>query len=131
MHADFILRGGRIAILDRDERVVSALAARDGRIVALGSDAEVSALRGEDTAVFDLAGRTAIPGIIDSHCHPDAYAARVARWHDLSPRNVAAKEALLAMIDRTTQRTPPGTWFAGYRYDEIMRLSEVVDVADE
>ena len=85
LHADLILTNANIATLDERGRFVSTLAARDGRIVAMGESSAVSGLEGADTRVVDLGGRTAIPGIVDSHCHPDGYAARVARWQDVSP----------------------------------------------
>lgn len=116
MAVELILRNGRIVTLDGGSRVVSALAAAGGRIVALGPEAET--LAGPGTEIVDLAGRTAIPGIVDSHCHPDSWAARLARWHDLSPRHLASKAALLARIDAVTRAAPAGAWFAGYRYDE-------------
>lgn len=47
-----------------------ALAVGQGRILAVGSDAEVAALRGAHTAVVDVAGRTVLPGFQDAHCHP-------------------------------------------------------------
>ncbi len=118
LHADFVLTNGRIAILDRGGRFVEALAARDGRIVALGRGSDVGDLAGPDTETFDLEGRTAIPGIVDSHCHPDSHAARIARWHDLSPANIRSRAALLARIDAETRALGADEWFVGYRLNE-------------
>ena len=116
LHADLVLTNGRIATLDAADRFVTGLAARDGRIVHLGADA--LDLAGPATEVIDLAGRTAIPGIVDSHCHPDSYAAHIAGWHDLGPARVASREALLALIARACAALPAGRWFVGYRFDE-------------
>ncbi|MGE0718445.1 MAG: amidohydrolase [Alphaproteobacteria bacterium] len=116
--ADLVLRNGRIVTLDPADRVVTALAVRDGRIVAAGRDAEMEALAGPGTRTIDLAGRTAIPGIVDSHCHPDSYAARLARWHDVGPANVASREGLLAQIAAACRALPPDRWFAGYRFND-------------
>lgn len=74
--ADLIIRGGRIHTLDPADSVVSALAVRDGVIVARDSEAE--ALRARDT--IELDGRTAIPGINDAHLHA---AWLGARWPHL------------------------------------------------
>src|SRR5690348_3135294 len=70
---DLVLFNGRIHTLDAKSTVVQALAVRDGRIVALGTSAQIKKLvgresRGEDSIV-DLRGRTVIPGLIDSHMH--------------------------------------------------------------
>ena len=94
--ADLVMTNGRIATMDAAGSFAQALAARDGRIVALGNNAEVKALIGPETKVVDLGGRTAIPGIVDSHNHPDAYAARLASWELLSPDRIQSREALLA-----------------------------------
>ncbi|MDP6705853.1 MAG: amidohydrolase [Alphaproteobacteria bacterium] len=112
--ADLVLTGGRITTLDDGNAEVEALAARDGQIVALGSDAEVSGLIGPETEVIMLEGRRAIPGIVDSHCHPDSQAARLARWHDLGPDSVGSRATLLERI----AEAPGEGWFGGYRFDE-------------
>ena len=118
LHPDLILRRGRIVTLDAAGRTVQALAAYGGRIVALGSDAEVASLAGPSTRIVDLAGRTAIPGIVDSHCHPDSYAARLARWHDVGPAGIPDRPTLLARIEAACKTLPPGEWFAGYRFND-------------
>ena len=118
LYADLILKNGNIATLDEAGRFVSALAARDGRIVATGEFDALAPLEGPDTRVIDLQGRTAIPGIVDSHCHPDAYAARVARWQDLSPETVRSREALLTRIESVCEGLADGEWFLGYRLNE-------------
>ena len=67
--AELLLRNGRIVTLDEGDAVASALASRDGRIVALGADADVEGWIGEETRVIDLGGRLAIPGFIEGHGH--------------------------------------------------------------
>ena len=118
LYADLVLREAKIATLDTPNRFVGALAARDGRIVAVGADAELDGLIGLDATVVRLGGRTVIPGIVDSHCHADSYAVRQLTWHDLSPSRVLSRESLLASIERVTRESPRNRWFVGYRYDE-------------
>lgn len=116
---DLILHGGRIATMDAHGTRVEALAAHAGRIVATGTDAEVLALRGPATEVIDLAGATAIPGIVDSHAHPDSYAARIASWEMMSPDRVPGRAALLDLISRLAERRGEGEWIVGYRFDDM------------
>ncbi len=118
LHADLVLKNGKIATLDPADRFVAALAARGGRIVALGDSGDVASLAGPDTEAIDLAGRTAIPGIVDSHCHPDSHAARLARWHDLNPDRIASRRALLGRIGSVCAGLGPDEWFVGYRFNE-------------
>lgn len=118
LHADLVLVNGNIATLDAEDRFVPALATRDGRIVGLGEAPGLLDLTGPDTRVIDLGGRTAIPGIVDSHCHPDSYAARLARWQDVSPAKIDSREALLGHIETVGETLGDGDWFLGYRLNE-------------
>jgi predicted amidohydrolase YtcJ len=68
--ADLVLTGGRIATMDPARSFASALAVRDGRIVAVGPDATVAPHIGTATRVIDLRGRTVTPGFQDAHVHP-------------------------------------------------------------
>ncbi len=115
---DLILTGGKFVTLDAQERIVTGLAARAGRIVALGASNDIEALAGPKSRVLDLEGRTVIPGIVDSHCHPDAAAARLSRWQNLEPARIASRAALLASIARACEALTQDAWFAGYRFNE-------------
>ncbi|HEY3078384.1 MAG TPA: amidohydrolase [Chloroflexota bacterium] len=67
--ASLVLRGGVIHTLEGARPRASALAAIGEEIVALGDEGDVAGLIGPGTEVFDLGGRTAIPGLIDAHVH--------------------------------------------------------------
>ena len=69
-HADLVLTGGRVATMDAARRWASAIAIRDGRIVAVGSDTAVRLAIGARTRVIELRGRTVTPGFQDAHVHP-------------------------------------------------------------
>jgi predicted amidohydrolase YtcJ len=66
---DTILVNGTIVTVDAAASVRQALAIRDGKILALGTTAEMRTLAAPSTRVIDLGGRTVIPGLIDSHLH--------------------------------------------------------------
>ena len=68
--ADLVLRGGRIFTADAAGTWARALAVRNGRLAAVGTDAAAMALAGPSTRVIDLRGRTVTPGFGDSHVHP-------------------------------------------------------------
>jgi predicted amidohydrolase YtcJ len=79
-YPETIIVNGNIISMDDEgvnENVGStyqALAIRDGRIFSLGNTADLMKLAGPDTAVYDIKGRTVLPGIIDTHSHPHEYA---------------------------------------------------------
>jgi predicted amidohydrolase YtcJ len=66
---DLILHHGRFATQDERRSFAEAVAIKDGRFLAVGSDDDVLKLRGPDTRTIDLNGRTVIPGLNDSHLH--------------------------------------------------------------
>ncbi len=66
---DVIFRNGRITTLDRAKPVATAVAIRDGKFVAVGSEEDVLTLRGTGTRVIDLKGRCVLPGLVDNHTH--------------------------------------------------------------
>jgi predicted amidohydrolase YtcJ len=66
---DTVLVNGRVLTVDAQFSTREALAIRDGKILALGSSAEMRKLAGPRSRVIDLQGRTVIPGLIDSHLH--------------------------------------------------------------
>ena len=68
--ADLILLHGRIHTEDANRSVAQALAIRGNKIVAVGTDQMVDALKGPNTQTIDLADRVVLPGIIDAHTHP-------------------------------------------------------------
>ncbi|MBB5691146.1 amidohydrolase [Roseomonas alkaliterrae] len=118
MNADFVLLNGRVATMDAAGTEVAALAAYGGRIVALGSSEAMRAHVGAGTRLLDAEGRRVIPGIVDSHAHPDAYAVRLRTWTLVSPDRVTSREALLATIRAVCRGLPPGRWGAFYRLNE-------------
>jgi len=103
--ADLILLNGRIATQDERRSMMQALAIRDGRILATGTDAEISGHQGRK---IDLNGRTVIPGLIDSHSHP----IRGGLYYNLELRwdGVPSLADALRMLREQAQRTPPNQW---------------------
>ena len=66
---DTVLFNGKILTVDDQFSTREAIATRDGKIMALGSTADIRKLAGPQTRVIDLERRTVIPGLIDSHMH--------------------------------------------------------------
>ncbi|MDJ0797197.1 MAG: amidohydrolase [Calothrix sp. MO_167.B12] len=67
--ADLILRNGRIATQDQRRSFAEAVAITNGKFIAVGTDKEVMAYKGDRTKVIDVKGKTVIPGINDTHTH--------------------------------------------------------------
>ncbi|HRO25229.1 MAG TPA: amidohydrolase family protein, partial [Promineifilum sp.] len=69
MPATLVLTNGRIYTIDPAQPQATAVAIRDGRFLAIGSDSEMKALLGPGGEVVDLGGRFVTPGLVDAHVH--------------------------------------------------------------
>ena len=67
--ADTIYSGGPILTVNDAQPTAEAVAVKDGTILAVGTLDDVSAHRGDGTEMFELDGRTMVPGFVDSHGH--------------------------------------------------------------
>ena len=108
MNADLILHNGRIHTVDPEKPQATAVAIRGGKFVAVGSDAEVMALRGAGTQIVDLQKRTVVPGLIDSHLH----LIRGGLNYNLELRweGVPSLADALRMLKAQAERTPSPQW---------------------
>jgi len=114
-----VLLDGKVVTLDDKETVAEALAAKFGRILAMGPTKEMESLVGPHTSIVDLRGRTVIPGLIDSHCHPTSAALHHALAVDVSYESgVRSLVDIFARIAEQTKRRPKGEWINAVNEDE-------------
>ena len=105
--ADLVLRGGRVITVDAAWRIAEAIAVRDGRFAAIGTNADIAGFVGPSTQVIELNGRTVVPGLIDTHLHQILMALNSPAVQLLSARSIADVQRAIAA--RVAQ-TPPGQW---------------------
>src|SRR5215475_10399159 len=105
--ADLVLRGGRVITVDKDWRIAQAVAIRDGRFLAVGDDAAIAGHIGPSTQVIELAGRTVVPGLIDSHLHQLFAGLNGPAVQLLGSRTIADVQRAIA---ERVARTEPGKW---------------------
>ncbi len=104
---ELLLHSGKIVTVDADFSIAQALAVRDGKIVAVGTNDAVRPLAGPETRQIDLAGGTVLPGLIDSHVHPVA-AALHEFDHPIPEMDTIAD--VLAYIAARAAVVPEGEW---------------------
>jgi predicted amidohydrolase YtcJ len=105
---DLILSNGKIVTVDERFSIAQAVAIRAGRIVATGSNPEVTRLAGPNTRIIDLAGKTVIPGLIDNHMHLLRAASTWPR--ELRFDGVESRKQAVEMLRARLKTAGPGEW---------------------
>jgi predicted amidohydrolase YtcJ len=116
-----VLTGGKILTLDGQSTIAQALAIRDGKILAVGSDAAIKPLAGPQTRVIDLAGKSVVPGLIDTHAHFKA-----AGLGDYVVNLGGAKDVAgaLDLIRAFVAKKQPGAWITTGGWHPPSQLAE-------
>lgn len=104
--ADVVLLNGKVVTVDDRFSVGQALAVRNKQVMAVGTSAEIDSLKGPQTRVIDLAGRTVIPGLIDNHAHW----IRAAEHDELRFDGVTTRAAAVRLLEARLKATPAGQW---------------------
>ena len=108
--ATLLLRNGHIVTMDRDRPAAQALAVRNDRIVAVGSDEELAAYAGPETTVIDLAGQTAVPGLIEGHGH---FLGLGQSRMVLDLMDMQSYDEVVAAVAAAVKSAAPGAWIQG------------------
>ena len=108
--AEILFLHGKVLTLDAAGTVVQAVAVKDGRILATGSDAKIRRLAGAGTTVIDLQGRTVLPGFIDGHAHPSFAVRMIERYLDGRIATTPSVAVLLQKIATRAAQSPAGEW---------------------
>jgi predicted amidohydrolase YtcJ len=118
MYPDLVMFNGNVITVDNDFSIAKAVAIKDGKIVGVGSNADMKNLTGEKTELMDLKGATVLPGINDAHIHLNGFGIqRPPMIVDLKYpliKSIAdmqdATEAKIAEVGR-------GKWISGWGWD--------------
>jgi predicted amidohydrolase YtcJ len=113
---DLILVHGKILTVDAQDSIAQAVAIRQGKIVAVGSDKDILQLAGGKARVIDLQGRTATPGLMDSHAH--LAAGGVDELYSVSLSDATTIEEVLRRVQAAAATLKPGEWLTGAGWDE-------------
>jgi predicted amidohydrolase YtcJ len=111
-----ILFHGKILTVDSRDSTAEALAIRDGKIIAVGSDSDILRLANHDTRRIDLHGRTATPGLIDSHAH--IAEAGVDELYHVHLSDASSVAEVVRRVQAGIAALKPGEWLQGDGWDE-------------
>jgi predicted amidohydrolase YtcJ len=107
--ADLILHNGVIWTVDAQNATAQAVAIKDGKFVAVGSNQAAFKLRGPKTTVIDLRGRFVTPGFNDNHVH----FASAAQFLEFNVMAVSTQNQFVARVKDVISRLPKGEWIVG------------------
>jgi predicted amidohydrolase YtcJ len=108
--ADLVLTGGAVYTLDAARSWAQAVAVCGGRIVAVGTDADMRPYVGPGTEVVSLRGRMLLPGFQDAHVHASGGGLERSQC-DLTGEHT--REGYLAAIRSYSRRNPAAEWITG------------------
>src|SRR5262245_27985748 len=97
--ADFIIHHAKVVTVDAKSSIAEAVAVKDGKIVAVGTNADVLKHKGDKTLVVDAAGRMVLPGLMDSHSHPTG--AAMSEWNKPMAEVNSLKDAFTIIREKT------------------------------
>ncbi|MDP3813977.1 amidohydrolase [Pseudomonas sp.] len=112
--ADLLLFNGKVFTAEPGQPLVQAVAVENGKILKVGSDAEIKALADADTQLIDLAGKVLMPGMIDTHSHP------VMAAYDSMGSNLYDEVKPLAELER---------WIIAQDQAGAARVADIVIIA--
>jgi predicted amidohydrolase YtcJ len=91
------------------------VAVKDGRILAVGGDAEIQAMSGPNTRQVALNGRSVIPGIFDSHNHLMEVGTKLSQ---IRLDECQSPEEMMELVRQRAKETPAGEWIVGQGWNE-------------
>jgi predicted amidohydrolase YtcJ len=113
--ADVVLTRGAIYTANPAQPWVEAVAITRGRLAYVGSAKGAEAYVGSATRVIDLAGRYAMPGLVDAHVHPVMGGLKVL--YECNFPFTATPAEVAGAVAACAARLPPGTWIKGGQWD--------------
>jgi predicted amidohydrolase YtcJ len=120
--ADRILFNGAIVTVDSANTIAEAVAVKDGKIAAVGTEDEVMQWRGTGTELTDLEGKTVLPGFVEPHSHLSFVGVKL-NVANLSPPPVGPVGSLADLKQalreyKESKDLKPGDWIMGMGYDD-------------
>src|SRR5215218_2682939 len=107
--ADLVLTNGKVATLDTPAEA-QAVAAKGGRIVAVGSSEDIRKYAGPSTQVIDVQGQLVIPGLVEGHGHFTGVGEAALQ---LNLTKAASWDEIVATVEQAVKAARPGQWIYG------------------
>ncbi len=116
---DTIYKNGRIYTVNEDQPWAEAVAIKDGKFLAVGSNVQIEALRGVTTEVIDLDGKFVMPGIHDTHVHAALVYTYKEAGELLFPESLS-KDEILDVVKKYINDNPNKKWIRGQKWSTLL-----------
>lgn len=116
MKADLIFTGGTVITVNETDDIATACALRGDRIVYVGDDEGALELRGSDTRMVCLEGRTLLPGFIEAHCHIMGWGSSIS---GLDLKSAESMDEIKTLVADRAHGLAPGSWIRGRGYNQL------------
>jgi predicted amidohydrolase YtcJ len=120
--ADTIYVNGPVITMDKSNRVAEAVAISGDKILKVGAKKDILMLRGPNTRVVDLQGKTMLPGFIDGHSHFPQSANYELYMVNLNcpPLGTATKiDDVVVLLKKKLPEMKQGEWLQGFNYNDL------------
>lgn len=114
-HADLVLKNANVLTMNPSEPYAEAIAVKDDKIVAAGTNKQVKPWICERTKVMNLKGKTVVPGLIDTHVHMRGFGLYLTR---INLRGVDSIRELQQLLQFQIQKAPKRKWILGRGWDQ-------------
>ena len=111
---DLVLINGKIITVDAHDSIAQAVAIHNGKITTVGTNEEIRKRTPQNARIIDLHGRTATPGLIDTHCHFDA----TDELYAINLSSVKSVAEGIELVRKKVVTAKPGEWIQGAGWDE-------------
>ncbi len=137
-YADLIIKNASVYTSEDDDKKYSAVAVKDGKIMALGSDELEEKLSNEETEIIDAKGQFLMPGFIEGHAH---FSNLGKSLQELNLLKTKSWDEIVSLVEERVKTAKPGEWITGrgwhqekwtaypgetfYGYPDHEKLSEI------
>lgn len=112
--ADLVVTNANIRTMDANRTIARSIAALNGKIIAIGSNADTKSLIGPNTRIIDAKGKTIIPGFNDAHVH---FMETGQQLSSVDLRDAKTPDEFVRRIKDFAAKLPKGRWILGGKWD--------------
>jgi predicted amidohydrolase YtcJ len=106
---------GEVITVNSEFSVREAMAIKDNKIIAVGSNEEILGLESKEPTIINLEGRSILPGFIDAHAHLELYGTNKL---GVNGKEAGSIKELLVKLKEKAKSTPEGKWIRGWGYNQ-------------